>query len=257
MTYVEKLSKKSQDFFARRIREVQVESRVMVKEQGFAPNIDGIDAWCASTGKSRADLWEAAEQRILARSRTEFDAKDYAQLYDLFNSGYAGYKPTVKEIPNGDGVIDTDKRYLHVALKYDPPAWAMAYFFRALERAVTICRTAGLPEEFWPVSSESALRVLDYPPHAGSAPHTDFDLITLNCYRSTPDCIPATSVHFGELAELIGWMPATSHRVIATPYSQHSIVFFALPARDVRLPNGLRMGAWLDARIARSRIEAK
>lgn len=41
-----------------------------------------------------------------------FTAFDYSNLYDrVFQPDYPGYKPSVTEIPNGDGKADTEKRY--------------------------------------------------------------------------------------------------------------------------------------------------
>jgi hypothetical protein len=45
----------------------------------------------------------------------------------------------------------------------------------------------GVPREFMPSYEHSALRVLEYPPGAGSAPHTDVGLLTLNLYRDQPE----------------------------------------------------------------------
>ena len=62
-----------------------------------------------------------------------FNSHDYDLLARLFRPecAYSGYKPDTREVPNGDGKVDAEKRYLHVALKYSPPDWAMWYLARA------------------------------------------------------------------------------------------------------------------------------
>ena len=48
-----------------------------------------------------------------------FSKEDYDRLHSLvFRVDYTGFKPTVNEIPNGDGREDKYKRYAHVATKY-------------------------------------------------------------------------------------------------------------------------------------------
>lgn len=145
-----------------------------------------------------------------------FSSHDYYVLHRLFElDGYAGYKPYVRELPNGDGKVDAGKRYLHVALKYDPPAWAVQYLARAHFEACRIAEALRVPAEFYPRVEDGTLRVLEYPAGrmcrcmglatapvcpdcggtsrktdgivgAGSAEHTDFDLFTVHCYRSGP-----------------------------------------------------------------------
>jgi hypothetical protein len=39
----------------------------------------------------------------------------------VFQPQYPGYRPTIVESPNGDGKVDTEKRYAHVAPKYRHP----------------------------------------------------------------------------------------------------------------------------------------
>jgi hypothetical protein len=204
-------------------------------------------------------------------------------------------------ICNGTRKVGT-KRYLHVADKYAPPAWAREYQDRAYAQACRVAEVLRVPREYWPMPSTGALRVLEYPPGAGTVEHTDFDLFTIVLWRSTPAdlemCNPKTSIggphnwgsvmgtlkpeaeqmirnrerahamspglHVGEIGELVGLGPATPHRVPARPYVQKSIVYFALPAHDARLPAGTwpdglpstapTVGSWLAARMARSRV---
>lgn len=199
-----------------------------------------------------------------------FNRDAHDQLSELFDPTlkYAGYKPNVLEAPNGDGNIDATKRYLHVALKYNPPAWAMWYLARAHFEACRIAEAIGVPAEFYPKVEDGTLRVLEYPAGAGSAEHTDFDLFTVHCYRSTPEDFviaegpkrptQATDidphVHIGEIAEAIGLGTATRHHVPARPYPQQAIVYFAMPAKSARLPGGLTSGEWVADRYARSRV---
>jgi hypothetical protein len=96
-----------------------------------------------------------------------FDHYDHGALSGLFEPGakYAGYKPAVLEAPNGDGKIDLEKRYLHVALKYDPPEWARWYLARAHFEACRIAEAMNVPAEFYP-KVENGTRA-DYPPAQG------------------------------------------------------------------------------------------
>jgi hypothetical protein len=197
-----------------------------------------------------------------------FDRQDYAILSSLFSPPleYAGYRPNVSEAPNGDGKVDAEKRYLHVALKYNPPAWAVAYLARAHFEACRIAEAVGVPPEYYPRVQDGTLRVLDYPVGVGSERHTDFDLFTVHCYRNTPEDFVRTEradaraeaidadVHLGELAELIGMWRATPHYVPARDYTQHSIVYFAMPSHSATLPGGITVREWLAERYARSRV---
>lgn len=200
-----------------------------------------------------------------------FNRNEYDRLCDLFTlPGYAGYKPEVLEAPNGDGKIDAKKRYLHVALKYNPPEWARVYLARAHFEACRIAEAIGVPEAFYPKVENGTLRVLDYPPGAGSAEHTDFDLFTVHCYRSTPrdfvrveadrtnmvrgaECIDP-DVHFGDIGAEVGLGQATRHMVPERDYRQEAIVYFAMPANDARMPTGERAIDWIADRYSRSRV---
>src|SRR5574342_409750 len=193
-----------------------------------------------------------------------FDKRDHKNLSRLFEGGYSGYKPEVLEAPNGDGKVDVTKRYLHVALKYDPPDWARYYLARAHFEACRIAEALCVPPEFYPRVADGTLRVLDYGAGAGSAEHTDFDLFTVHCYRSTPEDFVRTSVvdaraeaidpdvHLGEIGELVGLGKATAHYVPEREYSQQAIVYFAMPAHDARLPDGVTVKEWLMERLSRS-----
>jgi hypothetical protein len=213
-----------------------------------------------------------------------FTGQDYFHLYDLvFQPNYPGYKPSTKEIPNGDGLIDLEKRYAHVADKYlatlspasNDTDILYAYLQRAHDRALEVAYALEVPEAFLPYRPECALRVLEYPVGATGHWHTDFDLFTLSLYRSEPDKLVlgketigskqslqvlkarkfSPGLHIGELGELIGIGNATSHHVEASTLVQKSIVYFALPHPEAVLPNGLTAGEWLKERYARSRIE--
>jgi hypothetical protein len=202
-----------------------------------------------------------------------FYQDEYEQLHALFaKPGYAGYKRTVLEAPNGDGNVDATKRYLHVALKYDPPEWAKYYLARAHFEACRIAEAIGVPDAFYPKVENGTLRVLDYPAGSGSAEHTDFDLFTVHCYRSSPDdfvtipqprdyatdrCIAREidpDVHFGDIGQEVGLGPATRHYVPERPYPQQAIVYFAMPANDAVMPNGMRAIDWIADRYSRSRV---
>lgn len=207
-----------------------------------------------------------------------FSLADYYDLCSLFepSAHYAGYKPDVLEAPNGDGNIDATKRYLHVALKYNPPDWARWHLARAHFEACRIAEALGVPEAFYPKVENGTLRVLEYPAGSGSAEHTDFDLFTVHCYRSTPedfqrvDAVDARAeaidpdVHFGDIGSAIGLGRATRHFVPERPYRQEAIVYFAMPANGARMPDatclesGLPLGTtaidWIADRYNRSRV---
>lgn len=160
----------------------------------------------------------------------------------------AGPARTDTEIPNGDGKPDIGKRFWHIR--------EGKYFDTAFRRAQEICVEAGVPSALWPAREECRLRLLEYPPGVGSERHTDFDLFTVNCFRSCDNAgLPDREYHVGELFELgVGQdFPPTEHHVIARNDAQFSMVFFVLPRRDARLLSGITVGKWLDERYARSR----
>lgn len=195
---------------------------------------------------------------------------------------YPGYRPDVHEVPNGDGKVDAQKRYAHVAWKYfkdwemqsgeEYDALAIA-LGKAHLLAARVSAVLGVPEQFRPWQKYGALRILEYPVGATSNLHTDFDLFTLMIYRDQPECfrydrqtVPAevgarlrearklnAQLHIGELGELIGLGPATPHEVIASDRPQHAIVYFAIPDHAAVLPTGQTVGEWLQERMARSR----
>jgi hypothetical protein len=288
-----------------------------------------------------------------------FTEHDHARLATLFDGmtephpsplvPYPGYKPEVREAPNGDTkactlcagtgrVNDSDpvvcpacsgacmvpnvdagpaaKRYLHVAPKYNPPAWAMSYLARAHFEACRVATALGVSAAYRPHEADGTLRVLEYPsaacapkweggmwcehcgryfvsseppsvcpvraPGAGTVEHKDFDLFTIVLWRSTPDDLELLGdcrhhnddarainpdLHIGELGELVGLGPATPHRVPARPYTQRSLIYFAVPDHGAHLPHPVTfpashtrqqvrvhtVGEWLDERTARSR----
>jgi hypothetical protein len=182
------------------------------------------------------------------------------------------------------------KRYLHVAPKYNPPAWAMAYLARAHYEACRVAETLNVPAAYYPRVADGTLRVLEYPPGAGTVEHKDFNLFTIVLWRSTPEDLEvepdrdfgrdwhasgcayhrrhmarelSPGLHIGELGELVGLGPATPHRVPARAYAQKSIVYFAMPDHAVRLrrrkiaptvyEDGPTVGQWLKDRVKRSR----
>ena len=193
---------------------------------------------------------------------------------------YAGYKPAEAEIPNADGIVDTGKRYLHIARKYDPPDWAAEVLATAHWQACLIAERIGVPDMYYPRTENGTLRVLEYSAGAGSSEHTDFDLFTVNLWRSSPidhewgeqDADQrwtwhrgAEAYHVGELGEIVGMGRARMHRVIARPYAQRALVYFAMPANSARLPfvpscnpprwSSQRVGEWVAERTARSRVK--
>lgn len=192
-----------------------------------------------------------------------FNSSHYAQLHTLFSEpDYRGYRPTVKEAPNSDGKIDGAKRFLHVALKYNPPAWAIDYLARAHFEACKVAESLSwLKPEYYPKVENGTLRVLEYPIGSGSVAHTDFDLFTINCYRNGPGLEAYTdtwardrrATHFGRISGLIGGELPLAHRVVPQDYVQRSIVYFAMPAQDAILPTGERVRDWVARESAKSR----
>lgn len=188
-----------------------------------------------------------------------FTDLDYRALSALFGRpGYRGYRPSVVEAPNGDGRLDVGKRYLHVAAKYDPPEYAQWFLARAHLEACRMAERLGIPDAYYPRAADATLRVLDYPPGAGSAQHTDPNLFTLTMYRSTPEGLvvvegASPECYIGELGELVGLGPATAHRVDPLPIRQQSVVYFAMPSHSAILPDGRTVASWLDERMHRSR----
>jgi hypothetical protein len=121
-----------------------------------------------------------------------FTKEEYEALHALvFRPDYSGYRPSVLEIPNGDGKADTEKRYAHVAPKYFTTDEQRETLTPYLEKAFNLARAAAdlakFPADFMPDIRYGALRVLDYPPGAVSNLHEDFDLFTLMMYRDQPD----------------------------------------------------------------------
>lgn len=189
----------------------------------------------------------------------------------VFSQDFSGYRPSVVESPNGDGKLDTEKRYAHIAQKYlhkDPDAdrclrWV---YNNAFVYACEVAYALGVPTAFQPDARYSALRVLEYPPGATSAKHTDFDLFTCMLHRNQPDRfkydvtpqleeITSPQLHLGEIAELIGVGPASSHEVLPSETWQYSAVFFAIPNHYAILPTGQTVGGWIAERISRSRYD--
>src|SRR5665213_1284130 len=206
-----------------------------------------------------------------------FTENDYKELHGLvFRDDYSGYKPTVLEIPGGDGKVDAEKRYAHVATKYFTTAQQrvdlMPFLLKAHGTATEIARAIHMPSEFYPQLDVSSLRVLEYPPGAISNEHCDFDLFTLMLYRDQADRFVSKDLgnqtlryirhynlqaHMGELGTEIGLGEATPHSVLPSETPQHSIVYFAIPAWGARLPSGVLVKDWLNSRMQRSRTEFK
>lgn len=199
-----------------------------------------------------------------------FTSHDYDLLHSLvFQLGYPGYRPGLTEIPNGDGKADREKRFAHIAPKYlrgyDGPGLRLLWtaYREAFDVAKDWAEDLNVPADFAPDFDACALRILDYPPGAGSAEHSDFDLFTINAYRNVPNPgLPEGEIHIGQIGELVGLGRATMHHVVGTPEPQQAIVFFVLPAHGAVLPDGRRVGpqtepgTWLHWRMTQSRTHA-
>jgi hypothetical protein len=196
------------------------------------------------------------------------DQGELDRLFDFaFGPTNPGYRPQVVESPDGDGVWDAQKRFAHVAPKYGLGPMHGLYE-RAFALARDVCIDLGIPPQFHP-GPDSTIRVLDYPPGATTAPHADWNLLTLSLYRDTLDPFRYLSgeseptladarkvwpgIHFGYLMADITGIEPTRHEVVATKERQRSVVFFVVPSHTAVLHCGLTVGAWLDDMKTRAR----
>jgi len=133
-------------------------------------------------------------------SKTKLTPVGYRILNAIvFTTDYPGYRPNVRELPNGDGKVDDGKRYAHVATKYITDEYrkrhpgATLHLEKTLDDAhwlaMRVATALHVPKHLMPSREHSALRVLEYPAGAGSHEHTDFDLFTLSLYRDQPSCL--------------------------------------------------------------------
>lgn len=181
-------------------------------------------------------------------------------LFDeAFSAHNDGYRPEMREAPNGDGRVDYGKRYAHVnPHRYSHSQDMIAYYWREFALAERVSAELHLP----PPGPDSTLRFLEYPPGVGGERHTDFSLFTRLCYQSRTglvvegpkeECEPL--LHIGEIAQLIRpTLVANPHYVEAGSALRRSVVFFAIPRHEYMLPSGLTVGEWIAERKARSRI---
>lgn len=193
-----------------------------------------------------------------------FTEEDYKDIHSLTfgTPDYAGYRPEVQEAPNGDGKWDEQKRYAHIATKYNPGPALMSYYTRAFEEACRVSKELEVPRRLMPDWHSCCMRILEYPPGASSAEHTDFDFFTIQLYRERPEGFVrtgtvdqadesiSTGIHFGEMAEVANFRKAMPHFVRGLDVVQRSIVFFVLPNPEAPL---ITAGEWLSERYARSR----
>lgn len=200
-------------------------------------------------------------------NKEEFDKlREYA-----FSDDNPGWKPGVQEAPNGDGEWDRTKRFAHLAPKYfddSTPTFVVDAWAAGMREAERASRQLGIPAAMMP-GPDSTLRILEYPPGATSAEHTDFDLFTLRLYRNLESPFKYLGwggrelaearkdfegIHFGEImAVLSERFLATKHKVTATPAEwQYAAVFFAVPSWTAMLPCGKTVHDWMQERKASS-----
>jgi hypothetical protein len=200
-------------------------------------------------------------------NKDEFDKlRAYA-----FSEANPGWKPAVQEAPNGDGKWDLNKRFAHLAPKYfneSTPQFVLDHWADGMRTAERVSRQLGIPAAMMP-GPDSTLRILEYPPGAVSAEHTDFDLFTLRIYRNLESPFKYLGwggrvladarkdfegIHFGEImAVLSERFLATKHKVTATPGEwQYAAVFFAVPPWAAKLPSGKTVHEWMTERLASS-----
>lgn len=192
----------------------------------------------------------------------------------LLSTDYPGYNPPGTE--RADMYALGDYSYAHVATKYlsqDCEALSDGQRNAMLNMLKDLVNTARrysvgyeIPREFWPTMEDSTLRLLEYRPGAVIEEHTDFNLFTVNLYRTSrapyrhgDDRAEAhiDNVHIGEIWEQIdAERTATPHWTDVHPHTQYSVVFFAMPSLKAMLPSGVTVGEWLKDRKAQSRSEA-
>lgn len=194
----------------------------------------------------------------------------------LFNPEYPGGKPAGTE--KADTYVQGFYSYSHVAAKYLNDDKSMSTQQRGslmslLQDLTNISRRYavewGIPKEFWPTVEDSTLRVLEYRPGAVIAPHYDFNLFTVNLWRSAPEAyryksrwqdsnngdIYIPEIHHGEIWQLIDkHREPTLHWTAESLKTQYSVVFFAMPPLAAQLPDGRSVSEWLNDRKERSRI---
>jgi len=201
---------------------------------------------------------------------------EYEKLAEFaFSEGNPGYRPTVTESPDGDGVWDDAKKYAHISPKYmkaapesEAKAYAQKIYDRSFEEAARVCGELAVPKEFFP-GPDSTLRVLYYPSWASSSAHTDFDFFTLCMFRDRTEgfryldkkTLPelqkareiSPGIHFGELYQEVLGVKPTKHEVVGLPLPQKSAVFFVVPPHESVLLSGTSVGNWMAERKHRSR----
>lgn len=187
---------------------------------------------------------------------TEFDWL----FAEAFSPANAGYRPNLREIPNGDGKVDHGKRFAHVnPHRYRHSPDLTTFYAQELAHARDLATRLDLPTP----GPDSTLRFLEYPSGVGGERHTDFSMFTRSVYQSGPGLVvegpPSLEplLHIGELAELINpELKAAPHYVVPGPMLRRSIVFFAMPPFDHILPCRTAVGVWVAERKARSRVLA-
>lgn len=193
---------------------------------------------------------------------TESDWNALAAI--VFQPDYPGNPASrgIVEAPNGDGALDKAKKFSHVATKYIVQCRrevrdTLNYFLdMAHHEAINIWAFGDMPLAMEPRREHGALRVLEYPAGVGGHLHTDFDLFSVNLWRSCPNPgLGGTPYHMGEIGELLGLGSAEPHYVEPLPVVQKALVYFAIPDHAACLPSGVTVGDWLNERIARSRVQ--
>ena len=186
----------------------------------------------------------------------------------LFSPRFKGCKPIGTERP--DKYAAGDYAYAHVAPKYlDTDCGLSKMHAESLQSLLqdlnNIARRWAvaweIPREFWPEMEDSTLRILEYPVGARIAPHYDFDLFTVNIYRTVrepykyvEDVDVPSYVHVGELwQEVDSSMTATKHWTEPHYRPQYSVVYFAMPKLSAVLPSGQTVADWLLHRKEQSR----
>lgn len=213
-----------------------------------------------------------------------FDSHEFGFLSSyLFDPTWPGYTPDVLEAPNGDSRVDTHKRYSHLSPKYINAAkdlgrltdGAIDYlsnvYCDALRRATQVCADL----QWCKPGPDSTLRALIYPINVGGEKHVDFDLMTLQIWRSHREGFKREDlwdpmnraqqltvernhgIHFGRFAEELYDVPPTPHWVDPAPFEQRSLVFFVVPEHSVYLPpSKCTVGEYLKEFKTRARVPA-
>lgn len=184
-----------------------------------------------------------------------FSKEDYDKLKSLaFSEDYKAFSQIDKEydIPTRKHSVITIDNLEEKDIEL------IKYYTIAFNKSIEIAKELDVPENYYPDFNSSKLRVIEYPPEAGTGTkHYDHSLFTLTLYRDVDDAIwtetPPVYIHdipiyYGLLIDEIGMGRPTFHQVLPKDMSQHSIVFFAIPSKESIRENRITRNITITAR---------